>query len=158
MTESAVKSIWEKINEAKEVYDTLVDSVTDVDKAQLFKSIFEKYPMVSSISWRQGTPSFNDGEPCTFSVHEPSVVFSFLEPGETEPTECECETYELDGWLSYDAKNRPAWATSEFFEAADAVADAHGAIPEDVMHHVFGDGVQIEVDARGITVEDVYFE
>ena len=42
----------------------------------LLISFLEEYPMFKALTWRQYTPYFNDGEPCTFTVHE---VNGFLE-------------------------------------------------------------------------------
>ena len=38
-----------------------------------FKEFFEKFPQITAVEWKQYAPNFNDGEPCTFSVHD----FSF---------------------------------------------------------------------------------
>ena len=41
--------------------------------APLFKELFENAE-ISLVRWTKGTPSFNDGEPCTFSVHDASFL------------------------------------------------------------------------------------
>jgi|CXWL01.1.fsa_nt_gi hypothetical protein len=38
--------------------------------AQEFQEVFDKTPGLYAIHWTQGTPGFNDGDPCYFSVHE----------------------------------------------------------------------------------------
>lgn len=38
--------------------------------AAAFRDFFKRFPEVIAIRWTQGTPSFNDGNPCTFSRHE----------------------------------------------------------------------------------------
>jgi hypothetical protein len=35
--------------------------------------LFEKHPELHIISWKQYVPSFNDGDPCTFSMHDQCV-------------------------------------------------------------------------------------
>lgn len=35
----------------------------------IFQEFFTKYPFVTAAGWTQYTPSFNDGEPCTFSIN-----------------------------------------------------------------------------------------
>lgn len=37
---------------------------------QEFQEVFNLIPDLYAISWTQGTPSFNDGDPCYFSVDE----------------------------------------------------------------------------------------
>jgi hypothetical protein len=46
-----------------------------------FKTLREQAPEITRIYWTQGTPSFNDGEPCYFSVHDPEF---YLEDAEEE--------------------------------------------------------------------------
>lgn len=40
----------------------------------LFMSFFDRNPEVQAIGWTQYTPGFNDGDPCTFSVHDVDVL------------------------------------------------------------------------------------
>lgn len=49
----------------KEISDKFEGEVTKV-----VNSLFEKHSDLYGIRWTQGTPSFNDGEPCTFNVHD----------------------------------------------------------------------------------------
>lgn len=41
--------------------------------APLFEAVL-KDPRILMIQWRQGTPSFNDGDPCMFSVYDVNVA------------------------------------------------------------------------------------
>lgn len=36
----------------------------------LFAGLFEAFPFAEAVVWTQYTPGFNDGEPCTFGVHD----------------------------------------------------------------------------------------
>lgn len=47
---------------------------------QMFDEFFEQHPECTFIRWAQGTPGFNDGEPCTFDIHE--TRFGFTNPDE----------------------------------------------------------------------------
>lgn len=47
---------------------------------QMFDEFFEQHPECTFIRWAQGTPGFNDGEPCTFDIHE--TRFGFTDPDE----------------------------------------------------------------------------
>jgi len=47
---------------------------------QMFDDFFAKHPECTFIRWAQGTPGFNDGEPCTFDIHE--TRFGFTDPDE----------------------------------------------------------------------------
>lgn len=44
-----------------------------------FAAFFEKYPQVKTICWNQYIPSFNDGEPCEFSIGEIYFTPTLLE-------------------------------------------------------------------------------
>lgn len=47
---------------------------------QMFDEFFAAHPECTFIRWAQGTPGFNDGEPCTFDIHE--TRFGFTDPEE----------------------------------------------------------------------------
>ncbi len=53
-------------NEARK----LAKSITVEDVEQVWREWLEANPRFFAVAWSQGTPSFNDGEPCRFSVHE----------------------------------------------------------------------------------------
>lgn len=37
---------------------------------EMCKAVFVKHPELTSFSWTQYTPGFNDGDPCYFGVHD----------------------------------------------------------------------------------------
>jgi hypothetical protein len=49
------------------------DQIADVDLKPVMTAglapIFEEYPQLKTIGWKQYAPSFNDGDPCYFTVH-----------------------------------------------------------------------------------------
>jgi hypothetical protein len=53
-------------------------------------------PGVKKLRWSQYTPYFNDGEPCEFSLNEPTVKLSKTAFGKTKNL-----GDEEDGWVSY---------------------------------------------------------
>lgn len=42
----------------------------------LLQNLFEENPEIQMITWTQGTPGFNDGEPCTFNLHEIDYILT----------------------------------------------------------------------------------
>lgn len=74
----------------------------------IFKEYFEKYgEVVYAIHWTQGTPGFNDGDPCYFSVHEKFLSFTEegYDSGEGDMHDFDLESeYEqvLTEWDAYD--------------------------------------------------------
>jgi hypothetical protein len=96
----------------------------------ILKPLFEKYPSVEKIRWRQYTPYFNDGDECTFSAHVDSLAINDDEPYETS-----------DG--------------NE--DASEEFTDALGEIPEEMLKEIFGDHVMVIVNRDG-TVETEEYE
>jgi len=129
---------FERINEAKKAYQEAVRSVGKDDFWDLFKPLFEKYPFVVAVKWKQFTPYFNDGDVCRFSVRE--MFFKLQDTAE------DAGDYE-DGFdYSYGLKG-------EQKQAADAFEDVIG-VDEETMEMVFGEHSEVTVDKDGITVED----
>lgn len=60
---------FEQYNEAKKNLDALRRSFKQEDVVALFQQYLAKDPHILGIAWAQHTPSFNDGDPCTFSVN-----------------------------------------------------------------------------------------
>lgn len=94
--------------------------------ASLFKAFFEEYPQVKAVGWKQYTPHFNDGDPCTFSVHEPylttkdgdfSEVSSFYEDDDESGYGFKDE-YSLKGPLKTALGRIGASMDSDIFESA----------------------------------------
>jgi hypothetical protein len=66
------------IDELIKQYDDAIKDLTNKIISALkteFGKIFDKYPELSYFTWKQYTPSWNDGEPCYFNVYgdEPST-------------------------------------------------------------------------------------
>ena len=64
-----------------------------------FKLLFENYPDVEAVRWTQYTPYFNDGDTCTFSVHDGYVKLK--DQGDVTYNRTE----------SYDTGERTRWGT-----------------------------------------------
>jgi hypothetical protein len=90
-------------------------------------ALFAKYPTMLNFSWTQYTPYFNDGDACTFSVHNYPEINGEDSYGET--------TAEL----------RPA------FKEVEALI---GGIDEPTMEAMFGDHVKIVCQRDGVQVNE----
>jgi hypothetical protein len=115
-----------------------------------FKKVFELYPELTVVKWKQYTPYFNDGEECTFSVGDfcisnaadPELVTSY---GEYEGDEND-GTFVFEGSWDGDAKKYAAvWELSKF-SSTD--------IGEEVFRSAFGNHVQVTVTNAGIDVSE----
>ena len=109
---------------------------------------FAANPRIDGIVWSQYTPYFNDGDACTFGVHEPYLVSASLK--EEFPDYAEEYMHEDALYISsYRAKDEdPNDAT----RAMEGFGPIWSEIPESVFLAVFGDHVQVLINRDG-TVE-----
>ena len=76
---------------------------------KMFDEFFEAHPECKFIRWGQGTPGFNDGEPCTFDIHE--TRFGFSDPDEDSEDD---EDYDTDyGDVTYTTSNLRSFVWDE---------------------------------------------
>ena len=60
----------EKIQKAHKEYRALIEETGKEALVEAAMSMFERFTNLESVKWTQGTPSFNDGDPCTFRINE----------------------------------------------------------------------------------------
>jgi hypothetical protein len=108
-----------------------------------FKEIFDSYPTLQSIGWRQYTPYFCDGDPCEFSVH------------------ADAEALFINGRSSYSDEDEDEDGQDRLPEAdADAIADEAADFldmfePDD-LKALYGDHVRVTVNRDGKVKTDDY--
>ncbi len=59
-----------KLISMKAEYDKAVKEQSRPVLKEIFDAFFKSCPEAKVVTWVQGTPSFNDGDPCRFSVHD----------------------------------------------------------------------------------------
>jgi len=83
----------DKLNEEmSKVVETHKEAIREKFHAA-FDTVFSQYPQVKKIVWSQGTPGFCDGDPCYFSVDEPTIQIGDKIYGEYEHS----DEFEIDG-------------------------------------------------------------
>lgn len=141
---------------------------------QMFDEFFEQHPECTFIRWAQGTPGFNDGEPCTFDIHE--TRFGFTEPHEEIEDEDKDEDFGDNSFSSsslatfqwiggsygsgkgyhyiYNKTFNGVLFTEELVEQYSnfGVGDEF----EDLLNEKFGDPAEITATREGFNVE--YYE
>lgn len=73
-----------KLEELKQKIEDTNREIRDNAKTALegsFKEIFEEYPELHGFRWTQYTPSFNDGDPCEFTVGDIDVLVEPIKLG-----------------------------------------------------------------------------
>lgn len=142
------KDIKTKINELKEDY---LNAARE-EFSKEFKSLFDKYPRLKSVGWRQYTDYFNDGDECSFSVHndEPDIN-GFRSNDEDDSSE--------NLWLRY--KRETGWGnnkkTNPNFEIEVqiiiyAVRQLLAQFDDDTYKNLFEDHAEVVVTRTGIDI------
>ena len=114
----------------------------------LFLEFFEGHPEVEQLRWTQYTPSFNDGDPCTFDVYEPSVKLS----GEHVKSDEDDEDKEFQE--SWDIRGTHK-------DLAKSLQDLYGRMQDlsEVLLTIFGDGSEITITRTGdINIDEYYHD
>lgn len=148
----------------------------------MFKDIFETAPNLKSVSWRQYTPYFNDGETCYFSAHtddlEVNGLNSYDDEDEENPNLCLRHIYtdlrteedvrickEVAAAIGYDwyknvsiGSRGLAWNPdfdASVSNAVKAISDVLDEIPDSFLEELFGDHVRVTITSNGnIEVDD----
>lgn len=119
---------------------------------------------VEAIRWEQYTPYFNDGEPCYFTVYEPSIKLVGASEDEGDWEDGFVESYssvlrggtrverDADGkWVEVN-RGAPAHPVYEDFRELSKKLGS-GAF-DDALAKLFGDHAQVTVTKTGISVDD----
>ncbi len=130
---------FEMLAEAKKTLREVLGTVTKDDVVALLTPLFEQFPKVKAVRWRQYTPYFNDGDPCRFNVHDNYLRF--------DDTEEEAGDYE-DGFESYSEDADQTAAMNAFDKAL--------SIDKDIMEKLFGDPVTVTIDRNGVEIDEYY--
>lgn len=97
---------------------------------------------LEAIRWRQYTPGYNDGDPCTFDVRD--TEYSGTGPKWTD---------EVDD--RQDGDNRPWFGKWHLPDAVRKIfPEVKDQVDQELLLTAFGDGFQITVSADGIEVEE----
>ncbi len=154
----------------KAINATIKAAMADADKlakdavAEVAKSVFDAHPKVKSFTLVGYTPSFNDGDPCTFgfetSAHSingygnPSCGEDFGKQEGDKP-----EDADWDDGRRYDAAKRevvqhaePGWAAA----ANKSIREAFGLFTEDQIERLFGSNFRLDCSIQsdgGVKVE-----
>jgi hypothetical protein len=97
MTE--VTNIIKELAEMQEKFNQMKKEAVEKLEPQfveVFKPLFEAAPEIEAVTWTQYIPSFNDGEPCEFSVRDLWVVDEATIKAHIEENYEEDEEYDRD--------------------------------------------------------------
>lgn len=139
--------MFDEIIKLKEEFDAKVEAVgQEAICNEIRKQLLELPDGVAAVRWQQYTPYFNDGEACTFRVHDP----------EFKLTDEFVKSSGKDLVSDYDDLWYDSWSISyNEMDACTGLSKFIQGIPEEVMEAAFGDHVEIEVSRTGFTVDEV---
>ena len=157
----SIKTVLKNIETARKAYRAQLEQA---GAQEIAKELGDLIPAGYGVAWTQYTPFFNDGDACTFSVNEASIVRlkgtkiddSFLEDGGMElanavtrygkPDKTESYTggsYVVHGFPAIDGFSKESMAALR-----DAV---HSLLKDDdLMLEVFGDHVSVLIRHDGV--------
>lgn len=131
--------LLDELLEAQDAYFEKLKNTGEDALKEAFKEIFDKHPSIYSISWRQYTPYFNDGDPCYFRVGEWEVEWA--EEDEDEESEEDDSEEDED-------------ATADQAKALEDIENLFASLDDDILESVLGDHITVEVTAEGISVDE----
>jgi hypothetical protein len=175
--------LFDELKAMKEAYDRKLQHEGQAAVKDAFKDLFDKFPEARSISWRQYTPYFCDGDPCYFGVHEFDVSLGTDETLKEQIKELKAETVKAAKAADYkkaqalkeqveqledrlnDEEEEYGYGESLYSLAsstdprevalAEAVRVLKRELPDDVLESVFGDHVQIVATREGFNTKEV---
>lgn len=145
----ALKKMMDTLRAKKLEYDAQLDALSKDAQKTLSEYLGPLIPAGYVLHWTQYTDYFNDGEPCSFSVHEPELAAA------------------PDGKLPkpYTGQEIGAWALKRYTDndmpgvtraILATLSEAWHAIPEDLLERAFGDHVHCGVYSSGQFKVDDY--
>lgn len=146
------------------------ERLTEISKnglSKICKDIFDESPRLTSFSWSQYTPYFNDGEECTFSCnYDYFDINGYDEYGDDEsdeekgPNIAKNVDYKYKGeWRDPNRKKiyspkGDAPEASKDCETIQQVYDLLNSFSDDDYKAMFGDHVKVIVTRAGVHTEE----
>lgn len=110
--------------------------------------VFEMYPEVKSVSWRQYTDYFNDGDECRFRVYNDDFSVNGYSDYDDEGEEGTINV------LHYDWEKGRKYTYHKGEEIKNAISGFLEQLDEDDYRTMFGDHVKIIVRKNEVTTEE----
>lgn len=147
--------LQQKVYDAQKKLDEMEAANPGICQAyfsSLTTKLFEENPRLRSFTWNQYTPSWNDGDACTFSAHTdyPDIngaCYDDIMYGDSFE-----EKFEND---ASGAAEAPLPLTKEEAKAlGKVVVDFLRQFKDTQLEHWFGDGVEVTCTRKGVTLSD----
>lgn len=164
----ALSTMIKRITDAHKAYKDAKESLGGEAKIAIAEHFGKLLPPGFALAWNQYTPYFNDGEPCKFSVHSPTVFAapspdaSGERPWRRHPEGLSLGEYALRhyGQDYHGAYTRPATPllvagdVTLTRECALALETAWNSLPEDTLETAFGDHASVRIFEGAVTIDE----
>lgn len=160
--EEMIAEIKEKQAEIKRLQKELQEKSSKIFLSA-FKKLFEENPRLTSFSWTQYTPYFNDGDTCYFAAHTDYIYVN----GEDASDSDWLHEKNVISWGTYNREKRvyegrvevdnPNY-DKELSESTEKVKKFLSLFDDDFYQKQFGDHVRVTVTPNGIETEDYEHE
>lgn len=154
-----VKAKLNKINKARQNYQSLMQEHGAALVEEMAKDIFDTFPCVRAIRWAQYTPYFNDGDPCYFRVREARIALNedFMENLQASERQCLYEDQDSFLGFSYRLDDHPDTSGTRMLKKiGNALEEFQGVLNNlsETMEETFGDHQQITITRNGVKTEE----
>lgn len=174
---STSSNVFQETIEAHKAYKAKLKQLSQKQLQEACAKFFDENPAVLAFSWIQWIPGFNDGDPCTFTLGEPSVLWKLeameQKPGardwdkkplvakfwEKDPTEEEIQGFSESELGREEAEfgiPDGARLKKEFEGSDEAFSHLWGDLAgvEEVLESIFGTNAHVIVTRENIVVND----
>jgi len=123
---------------------------------EALKAVFDKFPNLTAIRWRQYTPYFNDGDACVFGVSDISFKLKGVENEEGEEGgdygDGFLQEYDISDWTGSKYVERPEY--KGLLAEINSLNKSFSKV-EECLQLVFGDHAQVTAFPGGkVEVEE----
>lgn len=146
-----IKQTLKELEEKKQAAMELIKR----DFSEILKPIFEKSKKITSFTWTQYSPYFNDSDECTFSVNIDRDWGTSINGERIDELDEENDFLsETLGW-GKDERPNPNYDKNES-NVLDELISVISSIPEEFMEELFGNHVEVTVYADGTNKTEEY--
>lgn len=118
--------------------------------AEMTAALFGGYPLLESFSWKQYTPYFNDGDPCTFSARVEDQECIAINGEDGYEISEDCDYKEVNG--KWERRGFDESELHPLYKAQKAACELLCQVSHEQLEEMFGDHAKITVHRNG-TVE-----
>jgi len=140
----SIKTVMKNLAKAQTEYQRQLKTIGSDTARGLAEMLAEHIPDGFVVHWRQYTPYFNDGDACTFSVHD-----AYIRPVDKERDrqwEDDHDVY-LSNYKSAERAKELGWSTDQYKVLVEAWEEISNL--NDMMLAAFGDHTCVEVHSDG---------